>query len=150
MSVIAHAERRMRAASIVAAAALGLVAMGVAATPVSAHGRVSIGIGLGFPIFAAPVWGGYYGPYYNPYYYAPPPVVYAPPPVVYRAPPAYYGPAYYGYGAPLEATPASPVYQSPSGQYCREYRTTVRVGGHYEEAYGTACQKADGSWRVEN
>ncbi|MDF2094896.1 RT0821/Lpp0805 family surface protein [Aquibaculum arenosum] len=35
-----------------------------------------------------------------------------------------------------------------SGQYCREYRTTVNVGGDVEEAYGTACQQSDGSWKI--
>lgn len=38
--------------------------------------------------------------------------------------------------------------QNQSGQYCREYRTTVNVGGKVEEAYGTACQQADGTWKI--
>ena len=37
-----------------------------------------------------------------------------------------------------------------SGNQCREYRTTVTVGGKQEEAYGTACRQPDGSWRVVN
>ena len=36
------------------------------------------------------------------------------------------------------------------GAYCREYQTTVTVGGKVEEAYGTACQQPDGSWKVVN
>src|SRR5690625_3635138 len=35
-----------------------------------------------------------------------------------------------------------------SGLYCREYRQTVTVGGKVEEAYGTACQQPDGSWKL--
>mgnify|MGYP001213361227 CR=1 FL=1 len=35
-----------------------------------------------------------------------------------------------------------------AGEYCREYRTTVNVGGRVEEAYGTACQQSDGTWKI--
>lgn len=41
------------------------------------------------------------------------------------------------------------TYQRNSGQYCREYRTQVEVGGRVEEAYGTACRKPDGSWEIQ-
>lgn len=34
------------------------------------------------------------------------------------------------------------------GHPCREYQTTVTVGGKTEQAYGTACQQPDGSWKV--
>ncbi|MBI3505574.1 MAG: glycine zipper 2TM domain-containing protein [Proteobacteria bacterium] len=37
-----------------------------------------------------------------------------------------------------------------SGSTCREYRSTVNVGGKTEEAYGTACRQADGSWKIVN
>ena len=37
---------------------------------------------------------------------------------------------------------------TPSGQYCREFQHEVIVGGQKEQAYGTACQQPDGSWRV--
>ncbi len=37
-----------------------------------------------------------------------------------------------------------------NGQYCREYQTTVTVGGEYQQAYGTACRQPDGSWKVVN
>ena len=96
--------------------------------------------------YAGPAWGGYYGPY-RPYYYAPyyaPPVVYAAPPVAYAPQPAYYD------QAPVQATPTSPVYRASDGQYCREYQSTIRVDGHYENSYGTACQQPDGSWHVSN
>jgi len=37
---------------------------------------------------------------------------------------------------------------TPSGQYCREFQHEVIVAGKREQAYGTACRQADGSWRV--
>ena len=44
-------------------------------------------------------------------------------------------------------TPVSTV-QRADGTYCREFQQTVTVGGHTEEAYGTACRQADGSWKI--
>lgn len=73
----------------------------------------------------------------RPAYYTPPPrVVYAPPP------------AYYAQRAPIVAEPTSDVYRSRSGEYCREYQSTIRVGGRLERGYGTACLGEDGAWRV--
>lgn len=37
---------------------------------------------------------------------------------------------------------------SHTGAYCREYQTSVTVGGRKQAAYGTACQQPDGSWKV--
>ena len=37
-----------------------------------------------------------------------------------------------------------------TGAYCREYRTTVDVGGRPESAYGTSCRQPDGSWQIIN
>ncbi len=37
-----------------------------------------------------------------------------------------------------------------TGAYCREYRTTVDVGGRSQEAYGTSCRQPDGSWQIIN
>ena len=34
------------------------------------------------------------------------------------------------------------------GRYCREYNTTVYVGGRYEEARGQACRNPDGTWET--
>ena len=34
------------------------------------------------------------------------------------------------------------------GRYCREYQTTVMVGGKEEKAYGKACRQPDGSWEL--
>ena len=42
------------------------------------------------------------------------------------------------------------TYQASAGQYCREYRQTVVIGGREQEAYGTACRQPDGSWLINN
>lgn len=34
------------------------------------------------------------------------------------------------------------------GRYCREYQTTVTIQGRTEQAFGTACQQPDGSWKM--
>ncbi|NYZ16411.1 hypothetical protein HL658_28040 [Azospirillum sp. RWY-5-1] len=81
---------------------------------------------------------------------APPPVVYAPPPpgFVYAPPPA--GFVYAPPPPAITAEPAGPVYQARNGQYCREYQSTIRVGGVARPGYGTACQQPDGTWRIVN
>jgi surface antigen len=33
---------------------------------------------------------------------------------------------------------------------CREFTLDAQIGGRSEEIYGTACRKADGSWRIVN
>ena len=35
-----------------------------------------------------------------------------------------------------------------TGQPCREFITTVTVGGVEQQGYGTACRQADGSWKI--
>lgn len=35
-----------------------------------------------------------------------------------------------------------------NNQYCREYQTTVVVGGETKRAYGTACRAPDGQWKI--
>ena len=42
------------------------------------------------------------------------------------------------------------TYQTASGQNCREYQQTVTVDGKTEEASGTACRQADGTWKIQN
>jgi len=42
------------------------------------------------------------------------------------------------------------TYQLANGQYCREYRQTIVVGGEQHQAYGTACRQADGSWKIQS
>ena len=36
----------------------------------------------------------------------------------------------------------------PSGELCREFQTTISVGGQLQQGFGTACRQPDGSWRV--
>jgi len=45
-------------------------------------------------------------------------------------------------------TPTREGTNTNTGEYCREYQTTVNVGGEVQSAYGTACRQPDGSWRV--
>lgn len=45
-------------------------------------------------------------------------------------------------------TPVRDGRSTQTGAYCREYQTSVNVGGRQEEAYGTACQQPDGSWEI--
>jgi surface antigen len=42
------------------------------------------------------------------------------------------------------------TYQASSGQYCREYRQEVVIGGEKQQAYGTACRQPDGSWKIQS
>jgi surface antigen len=44
-------------------------------------------------------------------------------------------------------TPAA-YYTNSGGQYCREYNSTINVGGKVERGYGTACRQPDGSWQI--
>jgi hypothetical protein len=72
-------------------AVAGLAALGIAATPGSAHAWWCCGVGVGVvlpPVVVAPP-PVYVAP--RPYYYAPPPVAYyAPPPPAYVPPPHRY------------------------------------------------------------
>ena len=36
-----------------------------------------------------------------------------------------------------------------NGTPCREFTQTVSIGGQMQEAYGTACRQADGSWKIQ-
>ncbi len=45
-------------------------------------------------------------------------------------------------------TPTRDGTDTTTGEYCREYQTTVSVGGKTESAYGNACRQPDGSWRI--
>ena len=42
------------------------------------------------------------------------------------------------------------TYQIANGQYCREYQQTIVVGGERNQAYGTACRQADGTWTIKS
>jgi surface antigen len=41
------------------------------------------------------------------------------------------------------------TYQLAGGQYCRRYTQTISVGGEPQEASGTACRQADGTWAIQ-
>jgi hypothetical protein len=91
---------------------------------------------------------GYRGAHYYPAYrryprYAQTIVAPPPPAVVYRAPPVYAAP-------PVTLVPASPIYQTTDGRYCREYQTVITVDGTARDSYGTACYSPDGTWRIVN
>jgi hypothetical protein len=89
-------------------------------------------------------------PYWGPPAYRPQVVVVQPPPVTYYTapPPVMYAPS--PYGGQMSAVPASPVYRTVNGQYCREYQAGVTVNGMVQPSYGTACLMPDGAWRVVN
>jgi len=40
--------------------------------------------------------------------------------------------------------------QLANGQYCREYKQTITVGGEQHQTYGTACREADGTWKIQS
>jgi surface antigen len=42
------------------------------------------------------------------------------------------------------------TYQIANGEYCREYRQTIVVGGEQHQAYGTACRQPDGTWQIQS
>jgi hypothetical protein len=146
---------------IAAASAVGAIA--AVASPAQAFW-----VGFPFP-------GYYAAPYYYyplPYYYPPPAAYY--PPAAYPAEP--YArtaqPAPSAYSQPTQpsaytqeplpplaqpstsATPSAaaqitytskPAFRNASGQTCREFTTSDASG---KAVYGTACQAADGQWRV--
>ena len=41
-----------------------------------------------------------------------------------------------------------PAYQTPTGEFCREFQQEITVGGKTEQAYGKACRQPDGSWKI--
>ncbi len=51
-------------------------------------------------------------------------------------------------GYEYAVTPTN-TYESASGP-CREYTVDATIGGKTEQAYGTACRQADGSWKIQN
>lgn len=82
------------------------------------------------------------GPAYGHYDYPPPRRHYRE--VIYAPPPVYSSQPYYGAPQAAYVPPAQPI----SGQYCREYTSTVEIGGRPVPAFGTACQQPDGSWKM--
>ena len=125
-----------------AAAVLGLGLLAAAAPQADAAVFVGGCFNCGFrPHFFHP----FFGP--RVVFVGPPPVYYARPPGAVYAPPAS---AYVTPGQAISATPVSPPYQASNGLTCREYQSTVVVGGRAQNSYGTACLQPDGSWRIAN
>jgi hypothetical protein len=148
-------SRRNRLVFVAIATVLAIGATAAASTPAKAFW-------IGFP------FGGYYP---APYAYAPPPYYYAPPPAAYyppasypvdpgyaaqpappaysqqTAPSAYSPPATAANPAPQITYTSKPAFRDASGQTCREYTTNSSAG---KAVFGTACQAADGQWRVVN
>lgn len=52
-------------------------------------------------------------------------------------------------GAYGSFTPTRDGRDTATGQYCREYQSTIYVGGQQQQAYGVACRQMDGSWKVQ-
>ena len=40
--------------------------------------------------------------------------------------------------------------QLANGQYCREYKQTITIGGEPQQSYGTACRQPDGTWKIQS
>jgi len=55
-------------------------------------------------------------------------------------------------GQPVTYTvkPTKNYYTPRRHRYCREYETTVVVGGKSQQAYGKACRMPDGQWKIVN
>lgn len=47
-------------------------------------------------------------------------------------------------------TPVRTVRNTQTGTLCREYSTTVTIGGRTQEGYGTACRDVEGNWRIQS
>lgn len=109
---------------------LGAGALAFGSSPAAAHGSRVV-LGFSFNSWGPPPPAYYYPPPY--YYYPPPPVVYAPAPADWTAQPM-----------------AAPGPEAPTGQTCREYQSTVTVGGQVQPSFGTACLQPDGTWRIVN
>ncbi|TCS60341.1 RT0821/Lpp0805 family surface protein [Varunaivibrio sulfuroxidans] len=41
------------------------------------------------------------------------------------------------------------TYRNDAGVNCREFETTVYIGGKEETATGTACRQSDGTWKIQ-
>lgn len=51
---------------------------------------------------------------------------------------------------PVVAPASEAAAPAPATQNCREFQNTVIVGGKPQQAYGTTCQQADGSWQISS
>lgn len=46
-----------------------------------------------------------------------------------------------------QAAPQAPQATAPAELECREFQTTVTIGGKPEKAYGRSCRQPDGTWK---
>ena len=46
-------------------------------------------------------------------------------------------------------TPTQTMVRS-NNQPCREFNTTVNIGGELSQAFGMACRQGDGSWKIQS
>lgn len=51
-------------------------------------------------------------------------------------------------GNRVVVTPTQQGRHQVTGAYCREFQQSITVGGRTEDAFGTACQQPDGSWKI--
>lgn len=52
---------------------------------------------------------------------------------------------------PSKPAPAPESHASaPAEPQCREYQTTITIGGKPQKAYGRACRQPDGTWKDED
>ena len=42
------------------------------------------------------------------------------------------------------------THMTANGSPCREFFTTVNIGGQLSQAYGMACRQADGAWKIQS
>jgi surface antigen len=52
-------------------------------------------------------------------------------------------------GADVSIVPVR-TYQSPSGDYCRQYHVDIHMGGRRADGHGTACRQPEGTWKSVN
>jgi len=50
---------------------------------------------------------------------------------------------------PPPPAPPQAARPSPDEPQCREYQTTIMIGGKREKAYGKACRQPDGTWKEQ-
>lgn len=143
MGFVPHREEQGVMRTSLAAAVLAIAALAASSAQADGGDRHRHHRGPSVSLYyGAPLYG------YHPRYYAPrPPVVIyraAPPPViVYERPRVYYAEP-----APIDAVPASPVFTDRYGRPCREFQSTITVGGYPRPGFGTACLEPDGQWHI--
>ena len=52
--------------------------------------------------------------------------------------------------SPQSTQSTKPLASAPAEPQCREYQTTITIGGKPQKAYGRACRQPDGTWKIQN